>query len=183
MRESSISGTVRASTQTITIRDTSQAPTYSISPDVTSVNEGGAVSWKVTTTSVPNGTVLYWVAGGVTAADFVGGETSGSVTINSNSGRFSKSLKSDLDTEGNENITMVIKTGSTSGDTVATSPTVSVVDTSQDVPTYAIAPNVTSVNEGSSVVFTVIETVPLQVTGFVPTILPTVPATNGPISP
>jgi hypothetical protein len=58
---------------------------YTIIPNVTSVNEGGTVTWTITTTNLPNGTTLYWTnSGTTTGADFNGGVNSGTITINSN---------------------------------------------------------------------------------------------------
>lgn len=90
-----------ATTPTITINDTSTSPpTYDISAP-TSVNEGATVNATVTTTDVPDGTVLYWsTEGDVDAADFVDGQLTGSVTINSNSGTIPRAITADLLTEG-----------------------------------------------------------------------------------
>jgi len=131
---------------------------YTITPNVTSVNEGGTVTWTITTTNLPNGTILYWTnSGTTTGVDFNGGANSGTITINSNTGTLSRTLASDAATEGTETIIIQLRTVSTSGTVVATSVAVSVNDTSL-APTYAIAPNVNSVNEGSSVIFTVTTT-------------------------
>src|SRR5690606_28386042 len=94
-------GPTVASSPVITILDTSTSPpTYAISAP-TSVNEGATVNVTVTTTDVPDGTVLYWsTEGDVTTADFVDGQLAGSVTINSNSGTIPRAIAADLLTEG-----------------------------------------------------------------------------------
>lgn len=134
-------------------------PTYAVTPSVTSVNEGGTVTFTVNTTNVANGTTLYYTtAGTATAGDFSDNNISGSVTINSNTGTITRTISSDSTTEGAENFTLSIRTQSTAGTVVATSTTVTINDTSTTPvvsPTYAISPNVTSVNEGGSVTFTV----------------------------
>jgi len=157
IRTGSTSGGIVATSATITISDTSLDPTYSVSPSPTTVNEGSAVTFTVSTTDVPNGTTLYWtteqVSGTINSSDFSGGATSGSFTINSNSGSIVRTLANDLTTEGSEVFRLQIRTGSTSGTVVATSANVTVNDTS--VETYSVSPSTSSVNEGSSVTFTV----------------------------
>ena len=131
---------------------------YSVSPNVSSVNEGSSVTWTITTTNIPNGTTLYWTNSGTTnGSDFSDSLNSGTITISGNSGSFSKTLTNDVATEGTETIIIQIRTGSTSGTVVATSSAVSVNDTSL-APTYSISPNVSSVNEGSSVTWTITTT-------------------------
>jgi len=157
IRKNSVSGTIVATSTTVTISDTSLDPTYSVSPSPTTVNEGSAVTFTVTTTDVPDSTTLYWtaeqVSGTINSSDFSGGATSGSFTITSNSGSIVRTLANDLTTEGSEVFRLQIRTGSTSGTVVATSANVTVNDTS--VETYSVSPSTTSVNEGSSVTFTV----------------------------
>lgn len=157
IRTDSTVGSIVATSATITISDTSLDPTYSVSPSPTTVNEGSAVTFTVTTTDVPDTTTLYWttesVTGTVNGTDFSGGATSGSFTITSNSGSIVRTLANDLTTEGSEVFRLQIRTGSTSGTIVATSANVTVNDTS--VETYSVSESTSSVNEGSSVTFTV----------------------------
>ena len=131
--------------------------TYAISPSVTSVNEGNSVTYTVTTMGVANATTLYWTNEGTTsAADFADTNNTGSFTVTNNTATITRTLLSDVTTEGSETIIIKVRTGSTSGTIVATSDAVTVNDTSiQPVTTYAIAPNVTSVNEGNTVAYTV----------------------------
>jgi len=137
----------------------SKSLSYAITPNVSSVNEGGSVTFTVTTTGLLNGTVLYWstpTSTGITAADFSGSSLTGSVTINNNLASIVRTLNNDAFTEGTESFQLQLRTGSTSGTVVATSSTVTISDTSTTPPpTYSITPSVTSVNEGSSVSFTV----------------------------
>ena len=104
---------------------------YSISPSTTNVNEGGTVTYTVTTSGIANGTVLYWTnSGTTTGADFSGGANSGSVTINSNTGTIVRTLANDGITEGTQTIILNLRTGSIAGPIVATAATVTVNDTS-----------------------------------------------------
>lgn len=112
-------------------------PTYAITPSTTSVNEGGTVTFNVTTTNVGSAT-LYWVVNGgvgLGASDFADNTLSGNVVITNNSGSFTRTIASDSTTEGSETFTVALKTGSTSGTTVATSSTITIGDTSTTPPT------------------------------------------------
>lgn len=137
----SVSGTTSASSGTYLgeystcsdCQNISVTPTYTIVPNVTTVNEGGSVVFTVTTTNVNNGTTLYWVTNGGSgfgSQDFSDNAATGQVTINSNTATITRTLTSDSFTEGSEIFSLSLKTGSTSGSTVATSATVTVSDTS-----------------------------------------------------
>lgn len=116
-------------------------PTYIVSPSVTTVNEGGSVTFNVITTNVAPGTTLYWTVSGtnITVDDFVPGAIEGSFTIDSNgNGSITLVIANDAVTEGSESFTMDIRTGSTSGSIVVTSSTVTIGDTSKTpLPTFA----------------------------------------------
>lgn len=132
-------------------------PTYTITPNITSVNEGGTVTYNVATTYVNNGTVLYWTtSGGAVAADFTDNAVDGSVVIMGQKARFTRVLAGDLTTEGLESFQIRLRTNSINGTVVASATNVDINDTSVTVgPTYAIAPSSTTVNEGSSITYTV----------------------------
>ena len=139
-------GAITGNSLTVTINDTSTtpAPTYSVTAP-TSINEGATGTMNVTTTNVANGTTLYWSV--TPTADFA--TTTGSFTVNSNSGSFTVGPTADQITEGNETGTIAIRTGSVSGTTVATD-TFTINDTSTTpTPTYAVSPP-SSIDEGSS---------------------------------
>jgi len=114
-------------------------PTYSIVGSPTVVDEGQSVTFTITTTDVPNGTVLYWTTNAPTgeelntpsAGDFTDGLTQGSITINSNSATLVRTLVEDSATEGDETFVIKIREGSTSGAVLATSNTIIIADTSQ----------------------------------------------------
>ncbi len=106
--------------------------TYSIVPNFGTINENQNVTFTVNTTNIPNGTQLYWtIAGGpgFTGSDFTDGQSSGSFFINSNAGTVVRALAPDYVTEGSEFFVLEIRINSTSGQIVATSPTISVNDT------------------------------------------------------
>ena len=105
--------------------------TYSVSYSTTSVDEGSSVTFDVTTTGLDDGTVLYYSLTGGSAgeADIDGGLT-GSLTINSNFGSAVIAVTADQTTEGPENFVFRLRTDSTSGEIVYTSPTINITDTS-----------------------------------------------------
>ena len=107
----------------------SSAPTYAITEDSSTVTEGNSVSFTVATTNVADSTTLYWTVANYPPredADFTA--TSGSFTVNSNSGSFSVAIATDGDTEGNETFRVYVRTGSITGPVMATSATVTIND-------------------------------------------------------
>lgn len=138
--------------------------TFSITPSVTSVNEGGTVTFTVTTTNIVNGTTLYYSLAGISGADLNDNATAGQFTITNNTGTFSKTLTNDTVTEGTESFTASVRINSAIGEVKATSVAVSVADTSSGAgggggtTSYSVTPSTTTVNEGSSVVFSVVTT-------------------------
>ena len=104
-----------------------------------SINEGVSGTFNVNTTGVANGTTLYWTLlhSTTSAADF--SPTSGSFTINSNTGSFVVAVVADAATEGSQTFQVRLRTGRVSGPIVAESASVTVNDTSTDV-TYNYAP-------------------------------------------
>mgnify|MGYP000517786245 CR=1 FL=1 len=140
---------------------TAAIPTYSITPNITSVNETNnrSVTYTITTTNVADGTTLYWTnTGTVDANDFTDGLFQSTVVINSNTGSFTRTIKTDNTTEGTESIAIRLDTGYYWSNNVANATTVLVSDTSLSVPTYSLTKNVTSVNEGGTITYTVTTT-------------------------
>ena len=135
---------------------TPPTPTYQITESVSSVEEGAAVVFTVTTTNVPDGTTLYWEnIGTTTANDFSDNQNDGTITITSNSGSITRTLLLDVVPAETETIILQLRTESLTGTIVATSGTVSVVDKTA---VYAVSEDTTSVDEGSSVTFTITTT-------------------------
>ena len=139
IRTGSISGSIVATSGSVTINDTSltPTPTYAFGTIPTSINEGSAGTINVNTTNVSNGTTLYWTV--TNAGDF--GTSSGSFTVTSNAGSFTVTPTADTTTEGAETFTVSIRTGSTSGTVVATSSAITINDTSVTPATAAILTN------------------------------------------
>ena len=131
----------------------STTPTYAINGSPSTVNEGATVTFTVTTTNVLDGTSLYYVVSGgsgLTAGDFQDGALSGQITVNGNTATITKAMTADVATEGPEAFSVLLKTGSVFGPTVATSNNITVVDTSTTAPTtYSILLEPESYYEGS----------------------------------
>jgi hypothetical protein len=106
--------------------------TFSIAPNVTTLFEGGTVTYTITTTDVPNGTVVYWDnVGTVSATDFTDDRNDGEIVINSGTGSFTRTLRStDRVGEGSETIVMNLRfrPGFVGGGAVATAATVTLRD-------------------------------------------------------
>lgn len=146
------SGEIVATSEVVTVQD--RTPTYTIEPSVTVVDEGSSVVFTLTTTNVPNGTVLYWTNMGTTVAeDFTDTANSGSVSVIDGSATITRSLL--LDDIASELETVVLQLTTESGTVVATSGTVTVVDKTA---IYAVSANTSAVNEGQSVTFTITTT-------------------------
>lgn len=109
----------------------SASATFNTTPS--SINEGSAGSFGITTTNFPSGT-LYWTINHVTtnAADF-NSVVSGTITVSASSGSFTVTPIADFSTEGTETFTVSIRKDSTSGTVIATSDSVTVNDTSTTV--------------------------------------------------
>ena len=156
IREGSTSGTVVATSPTVTVNNVTSY--YTITESATSVNEGSSVSFVVNTAGVSTSQPLYYSTGGTAnAADFSNNSLSGSfslVSTGSTTGiaTFVRSIATDFDTESGEVFNIVIRTGSVSGTAVTTSSNITIGDT---VPSVTITESATSVDEGGSVTFTI----------------------------
>jgi hypothetical protein len=91
------------------------------------------ISFAINTAGVPDNTTLYYsISGssGLVAGDFDDNALSGSFVINSGTSNITKTLALDFTTEGNETFTLSVRRGSITGTILATSPTITIVDTS-----------------------------------------------------
>lgn len=113
---------------------------YSITPDKTSMNEGDTVTFTVTGTNIPNGTILYWILSPSstfpkTAQRFSDSQNSGTVTINNNTGTLTRTVFANATTDGSSSFSVEIHSVSASGTLLATSSQITVNDTSLSAPT------------------------------------------------
>lgn len=103
-------------TATVTVNDTSRTPpppvpTYALSANATTRDEGGSVSYTLTTTNVAPGTALpYTISGaGITAADFVPATLSGTINVDAAGfGVLTITLATDTTTEGPETLRLTV---------------------------------------------------------------------------
>lgn len=150
--------------------------TYDITPSTTNINEtdNRLLTYTVTTQGVDNGTTLYWindpVEGGDGASDPSDASptlTQGTVVVNGGeynsdpelawiaTGTISFYISNDFSTEvQQEEIRLLLKTGSASGPTVATAAKVWIEDTSKN-PWITVGSNVNTIQEPGNVVFTI----------------------------
>jgi hypothetical protein len=129
-------------------------PTYNLSRSTATVNEGSSFTITLTTTNVANGTTIGYNVTGIQQADLSSGTTTGNFTVNNNTATVGFTLANDNLTEGTETFRLELLTGTTPYIDI----TVAVNDTSTAVISYSISPQTASVNEGSSITFTVTTT-------------------------
>jgi len=132
----------------VTVNDTSKAPTYSLSRSTNVINEGSSVTFTLSTTNVANGTTLPYVVTGISAGDLSYGTLSGTFIVLSGIAVKQFTLSNDALTEGTETLVMRLSTN-----VASVSAAVTIIDTSK-APTYSLRSNLSAVNEGSSVTFT-----------------------------
>lgn len=161
VRTDSTSGTIVATSSTITIQDSN--PTFTITPTSSSINEGESVTFNVTATDIPTEIQLFFTTiGNVTASDFSDNSLSGSFSIlnfgGPNSiGAFTRNTVFDFASDQNKNFQIELRINSTSGSIVGTSSTVIIKNIAA---TFNIEASSTNINEGESVTFTISTNVP-----------------------
>ena len=132
-------------------------PTYTLSASSAAIDEGSAVTFRLQTTYVAPGTsVAYSLGGtGITAADVVGGQMSGALTIDATGlATVVVVLAADTKTEGAETLRLELANALGHQDVL-------VRDTSVDpplLPTYVLSRNVPAQNEGGSIAYTLTTT-------------------------
>ena len=104
---------------------------YSLAANISNgsaLNEGDSITYTLTTTGLPDGTIVYWDnAGSTVSADFNQGINSGTLTINNNTASITLTLYEDYVTEGTE--TIVFNVMETQGGAVEDTMTYNVNDT------------------------------------------------------
>lgn len=144
IRSGSTSGNIVGISSSITVSNTTS---FAVTESINTINEGENVTFTVNTTGVPNGTNLYYTT--TTTGDI--STSSGSLSINNNTGSFVITANSDFNVETNESFQVQIRTGSTSGGIVTTSNSVTIVD----VPYSLVISSNANVVEGDFITFTV----------------------------
>jgi len=150
----------------VAVNDTSLLPTYSLARSAVSVTEGGSFTITLTTTNLPNGTTVPYTITGVSSSDIDNASLTGNFTISSNSASLVVNTTWDYVTEGQEIFTLTLNP------TYGTGSAISVAINNLLHPTYALAANPTSLNEGGNFTITLTTTdvpdnttVPYTITG------------------
>jgi hypothetical protein len=120
----------------------------------TEVNEGETITFNLTLNGYPDGTYYYTLQGSVSTADLSPASLSGSFVVTNSVGSFSLTLVEDALTEGTETFVVSIRTTSISGQIIAVTDTITVLDTSSQL-SGTVTASTTSINEGQSVTFDV----------------------------
>lgn len=131
-RKGSSTGSVVLTTDTITVKDTSNTIVYrSLVEDGSTIAEGGAVAFTLNTTNLgPNNTIYYTTVGNVTTTDFVTGNT-GSFVSTGNSYTLSFTTLSNIPANETRYFQLQLRTGSLTGPVQITSNVITVVDSLQ----------------------------------------------------
>lgn len=147
VRTGSVTGTVVATAETVTINDISVIPEYNIVPRLSSIGEGNSISFDINTRGIAGGTTLYWTNSGTTSpTDFLVQTNQGSFVLGGGFGAGFASVK--LDTVRNpgftatKSIVLNLRTGSVSGTIVKTANVVYVTETPD--PSYSLSATIVS---------------------------------------
>lgn len=144
------------------------APTYTLTADRNAVNEGGSVTFTLTTTGIESGTTFPYRITGVSSADIVGGALTGNFTVVTRKetymlapgepevreitdGTVTISVAADLLTEGTETMVLSLTTVSP---TKSVSILVSDTSVTPDPPSYSLTSSAATVTYGQNVTFT-----------------------------
>ena len=149
IRDGSTSGTIIGESGTFTIPD----PSYTLTASNSSPNEGDTVTFTLTGTDAYAGTHYYMMGSTAGNSSDISSSVTGNYYYNGSTGSFSITITEDYLTEGSETLLAQARVQGTGGPVVA-STTVTVNDTSQTV-SATCTPDVSTVNEGSNVTFTV----------------------------
>ena len=122
--------------------------TVNSSTSALSLNEGSSITVVVATEGITSATLYYSISsvgGTVDTNDFTDGVMTGSFTITSNTGTFTKTLVADGTSEAGDAFQVEIRTGSTSGTIVLTSSTITINN-----PVFTVSMGAATYNEGQS---------------------------------
>ncbi len=161
LRTDSISGAIVSIANPIRVLDASALITYNMSANVVVATEGQTIEFVIAASATrPGGDLLYWTNDGTTAAADLTGTAAtepasvdqGTVFVQNNQGKIYLTVANDYLTEPTETIILNLRSGSYTGNILATT-SVTVTDTSTR-PGWTLTPNSYLVNEGESVTYT-----------------------------
>lgn len=132
----------------------------SITEDSTVANEGGTLSFTITSPSSSLNKSLYWsteqegLEGNLTASDFTDVSLTGSLWIWTSPQTFTRTLTRDRDTEGTERFRITIREGGVSGIALTSSNIITINDTStivgQDSDGLTYGPIIVNADSGNT---------------------------------
>ena len=134
IRTGSTSGTITTTSSAVTITDTAPS-NVTVTASSTTVNEGGSVTFTITGTNIPDHTTRYraYFVGSVSGDDFTNTyDTYKNFGITNNTGSVTLDVKDDFLSEGIESFYVEFRYNSETSNLLATSPTITVNDTSRE---------------------------------------------------
>ena len=144
----------KETTANIILNDTSQTPalSYTLTSNLSNVNEGDTFRITLTTGNVDPGVTLDYTVTGVTAADLTAGNLNGSFIVGTTD-YFDFTLSEDVTTEGVESFNIALNNGEATAQ-------VQIADTSVSpaVASYSLGRSAATVNEGGSFTITLTTT-------------------------
>ena len=174
-----ISGTNKKSTLTqLTEYLTGRIPLCIVTPNVSNITEGATVTFTVLVANYGNNT-LFWSTAPSNSTDVT--STSGTITLNGNTGSFTITTVADNLTEGSETLNVTVRTAAgTSGTTLATC-TIPINDTSfgnTTTTTTTAAPTTTTTTTAAPTTTTTTTAAPTTTTTTTTTAAPTTTTTT-----
>ena len=129
LRKDSPTGDVVASTTSIRLSNTSSTATYLVNVFNTKITRGESTPVNITTTEIPNGTLIYWTIEHLSTvnSDFV--KNTGVVQIVDNSAGFTLQTISSTTTRMRESFRIQLRLGSISGTILASSEVLTLKET------------------------------------------------------
>jgi hypothetical protein len=121
-------------------------PTYSLSSDYVTVNEGTIITITLTTTLINDNTSVPWTITGISSADLVSGGLTGNFVVQSNTATATFIIKNDALTEGTEIFKLSLNG-------LSTEVNVTINDTSLSPGYYWATPSSVNENSTSSLIF------------------------------
>ena len=144
----------KETTASVILNDTSQTPalSYTLTSNLSNVNEGDTFRITLTTGNVDPGVTLDYTVTGVTAADLTAGNLNGSFIVGTTD-YFDFTLSEDVTTEGVESFNIALNNGEATAQ-------VQIADTSVSpaVASYSLGRSAATVNEGGSFTITLTTT-------------------------
>lgn len=119
---------------------------YVLTTNDSTVNEGSSVTISLATTGVSNGTLVPYTISGVSTSDISLGSLTGNFTVSSGAASLTFTIENDITTEGAETLTLALNNGQASVD-------IDIADSSLS-PGFSVSASSNSVDEGSTVTFT-----------------------------